>query len=380
MTGASTLASLGVTNNATVGGTLGIGKPASLTYALDVSGTVNLNKGLTVLANGMVAIVGATTCALDVSGLAIFSSNVGIGLTNPSYALEVKGDVGVTGLLLQNGTPYVGSQWTTSNGGIWYGGAIGVGSNMAVAFPGPARVALDVSGATVTNPIYLDTWSGVAAFGYSNAGLTGTARALPNYGLACVPTGGFAGATVASVNVCGSNQVNLVSGGGAGSTAPAFNLVVGYNSVVTVTGDGRVGIGTTAPAAALHVVGQALVTGDIAAFYSDDRLKTRIGDIDGALNIINSLSAFRYAPNDVALGYGFRNKVGLGLSAQEVKAVLPEIVTGAPFDAAPNETSASGQNYLTVQYERMVPVLVQAVRELTHRLRALEDKMNGTFF
>ena len=294
-------------------------------------------------------------------------------------ALDVSGDVAVhgslvtsninfTGALNQNGAPYIGSQWTTSNGAVTYASNVVIGKRVSTG-----GYALDVSGAVAANPHYLLSSAG----GFTNAGIAG-ANTLPTYGLA-YNAGGFLGATGvtgASVSVCGSNQVNLVAGCGvAWSSNAAFNMVVDTSPVVTVSGYGCVGIGTTAPAAALHVVGMAVVTGDIAAFYSDDRLKTRLGDISGALNIVDSLSAFRYSPNDVALRAGFPDKVGLGLSAQEVGGVFPEIVTPAPFDIGASG-SKSGENYLTIQYERMAPVLVQAIKELRREVRELRSEVD----
>ena len=53
-----------------------------------------------------------------------------------------------------------------------------------------------------------------------------------------------------------------------------------------------------------------------------------------------------------------------------------EIVTRAPFDIGPGATgSKSGKHYLTIQYERMVPVLVQAVRELTSKVSLLNERI-----
>jgi hypothetical protein len=58
----------------------------------------------------------------------------------------------------------------------------------------------------------------------------------------------------------------------------------------------------------------------------------------------------------------------VGLSAQAVQRVLPEIVKIAPFDSVRNAegviVSKSGENYLTMSYERLTPVFVEAIKEL----------------
>jgi len=79
---------------------------------------------------------------------------------------------------------------------------------------------------------------------------------------------------------------------------------------------------------------------------------------------------FKYNCNDLAESYGFdKSKNEIGLSAQEIKKYYPELVTLAPFDTIRNEgsdknISKSGEDYLTLKYERLVPVLLQGIKEL----------------
>ena len=79
-------------------------------------------------------------------------------------------------------------------------------------------------------------------------------------------------------------------------------------------------------------------TGNITAYFSDERLKTKTGNIENALDKINSLEGFTYVENDLAKSLGFHNnKQQVGLSAQSVKAVLPEAVALAPIDYLEDE-------------------------------------------
>ena len=73
------------------------------------------------------------------------------------------------------------------------------------------------------------------------------------------------------------------------------------------------------------------------------------------------------------------------MSAQEVQAVMPEAVSIAPFDIARDDetgetlpnVSASGEDYLTVDYARLVPLLVEAIKEQQQQIDELKAKLEG---
>jgi len=119
--------------------------------------------------------------------------------------------------------------------------------------------------------------------------------------------------------------------------------------------------------------------GNVTAYYSDERLKTKTGGIDNALEKVVGLSGFLYVENDLARSLGYTNaKQQVGVSAQAVQAVLPEAVSLAPvdFETLDDGTiiSKSGKNYLTVDYSRLVPLLIEAIKELRNEVEALKNK------
>ena len=124
--------------------------------------------------------------------------------------------------------------------------------------------------------------------------------------------------------------------------------------------------------------GNILATGNITAYYSDERLKDIISVIPNALDKVMTLRGFYYTNNELAKENGYTDeKVQLGVSAQEVEAVLPEIVTLAPFDMCGDNDpingdgklySKSGQHYKTVDYSRLTPLLIEAIKELKGEL------------
>jgi hypothetical protein len=108
--------------------------------------------------------------------------------------------------------------------------------------------------------------------------------------------------------------------------------------------------------------GEIRATNNITAYYSDDRLKTRLGNIENALAKVMSLNGFQYEANETAQALGYTVKQEIGLSAQEVQAVLPEVVVPAPID----------EKYLTIHYERVIPLLVEAIKELKKEIDELK--------
>ena len=110
------------------------------------------------------------------------------------------------------------------------------------------------------------------------------------------------------------------------------------------------------------------VTGDLVAFASDDRLKTNKEQLTGALDKVCSLSGFTFNFNETAGELGFNtDHTYVGVSAQDVQKVLPEAVYPAP----------ASDKYITVQYEKIVPLLIEAIKELSDKVSALEDKLNN---
>lgn len=129
----------------------------------------------------------------------------------------------------------------------------------------------------------------------------------------------------------------------------------------------------------LNLNNNLYVIGDIVGLLSDERLKKDIKTINNASDKVNQLRGVTYHYNDVAEHYGFKDKgEQIGLLAQDAEKVIPQVVKPAPFDTVynsdSNPISQSGQNYKTIQYEKVVPLLVEAIKELTDRVKKLEEK------
>jgi len=166
------------------------------------------------------------------------------------------------------------------------------------------------------------------------------------------------------------------SGGGGGwwSKIDDDTNNIYYSSNVKIGGYSNI-----SPNAELEVNGDIITTGTVTSGYSDDRLKNYTSNIENPIDIIKSLNGYYFKPNALANNFGYYNKDReIGISAQEVQSVLPEIVKLAPFDSARNINneliSKSGSNYLTVDYEKLAPLFIEAIKELTNKINKMDKE------
>ncbi len=119
------------------------------------------------------------------------------------------------------------------------------------------------------------------------------------------------------------------------------------------------------------------VRGDITAFgsaASDDRLKTNKVGITSALAKVGTLSGFTYNWNSLAGTIGFSTDVRqVGVSAQQVQAVVPEAVQARVIGPA-NNVGVSTE-FLIVKYEKLAPLLIEAIKELKAENDALKARV-----
>jgi hypothetical protein len=123
--------------------------------------------------------------------------------------------------------------------------------------------------------------------------------------------------------------------------------------------------------------GDTYHSGDVIAYASDFRLKENISSINNALEKINKIRGVNYRWKDEVeeLGFSPTKKDDIGVIAQEILEVLPEAVRPAPFDYV-NGTSVTGENYLTVQYEKIVPLLIESIKELNQKVEDQQTLIN----
>jgi len=170
------------------------------------------------------------------------------------------------------------------------------------------------------------------------------------------------------------SKATLTAGTGVTITNGAGSITIATGQDINTTADVQfdsIGVGT----AAAGTTGTIRTTGEIVTHYSDERLKQNIELIPNALEKVASLRGVTYEPNSIAESFGYKKESLVGVLAGDVEKVLPQAVKSAPFDIMlyeDNEISRSGENYKTVQYEKLVPLLIEAIKELNNQIKELK--------
>ena len=103
---------------------------------------------------------------------------------------------------------------------------------------------------------------------------------------------------------------------------------------------------------------QIEASGDVIAFgSSDERLKDNITYIHKPIDKINKIGGYKFTWNDKQDTYLGKD---VGVLAQEIEAIMPEVVT----------TRATG--YKAVKYEKIVPLLIEGIKELDKKIKHIE--------
>jgi hypothetical protein len=238
---------------------------------------------------------------------------------------------------------------------------------------GVAPAFLSTGGGTLTDDltIYRNSAPTTGAVFLGNSGArylfyNGTNYELPGGQLA------INGSTALHAGNYNSYSPTLTGGNASGT----WNInVTGSAGTFTSTSQNSqfnsIGVGTAASGTA----GEIRATNEVTAYYSDTRLKTDIEKISNASDKLKSISGILYKNNELAKSFGFtKEERQVGVLAQEIKNVLPEAVRNAPFDIAEDGTSKSGEDYLTVKYELLVPLLIEALKDALERIEKLESK------
>ena len=217
------------------------------------------------------------------------------------------------------------------------------------------------SGVNTTQNTNITNAGTYANSAFATANTVSSASSYANSAFLTANTPNHTANSASSYANSGFAAANSASSYANSSFSKANNALTAGANTTTNVQFGSFGVGT----AASGTTGEIRATGNVTAFFSDDRLKTKLGTIENALYKVNSLTGFYYEPNELAQGLGYTIHRQVGLSAQTMQNVMPEIVTTAPID----------DKYLTIWYEKTVPLLVEAIKELSNEVEEIKKKL-----
>ena len=296
--------------------------------------------------SGNTHFIDAGELALNLTDGKMFSSNgsvhfeVGSNLVNLTVTsntnvgnLYATGQVTLAGSVVANGTLGISGQVLKTNGsGVFWGTVSGGGgSSVTMSNTAPAGAS--------TGDQWWDTESGRLYIYYDDGTSSQWVDASPG-----IP--GPAGTN-------GTNGADGADGAdGAGFTSSTDGQI---NSL---------GVGTPPS----NVTGEIRAAATITAFYSSDqRIKTNILDITNPIEKIMSIRGvtFKWTEEEVSRRGGIDGKFvreeEVGVIAQEIQSVLPQIVAERP------------DGYLAVRYEMIVPLLVESIKEQQKQIEELKQ-------
>lgn len=170
----------------------------------------------------------------------------------------------------------------------------------------------------------------------------------------------------------GSFVARSTSTGGDGNLAGMTFWHDSYAIRLGVRGDGYFGLGSYSRAAWSWYsdnAGNMVAAGNVQA-YSDPDLKDNVVPIANALDLIAKLDGVRFVWNRKTNLIGKPGQADIGVLADQVEAVMPEAVGRS----IPDEDN-DGHQWRTVDYTKLVPVLIQAVKELRSEIDSLKARV-----
>ncbi|MEM9339062.1 MAG: tail fiber domain-containing protein [Bacteroidota bacterium] len=403
-----------------IGGNVGIGTDTPL-EKLDIAGNL---KADSLIGDGsqLTGILGLSQWEDDANGIVYNSGNVGIGTNSPTEKLDISGgnlrfdnefgivsDSGASFTTSSNGRTFIVKSGATTGSianfrnannqlsvAIRANGRVGVGTNSP-------KAKLDISGGNLR----LDNGFGIMAdsgalirtnadgsFFRIRSGATSSNivqfRNSANETTAVFKSNGRFGVgtnspraklDVAEGNLYLDNGFGILADSGAlirtnaegnffriRSGAGAANIAqfrnVNNETAVTVKTSGRVGIGKNNPNHELDVNGSIQAVTYFTA--SDARFKKGMNAIEEAMTLIGELEGITYqfkADNAEFADRDFPKGKQFGLSAQQVREILPELV------------SEEKDGFLSVNYVGVVPILIEALKEQNSKMEELAKKM-----
>jgi|TARA_R100000482_G_scaffold52162_1_gene18551 cytoskeletal protein CcmA (bactofilin family) len=206
--------------------------------------------------------------------------------------------------------------------------------------------------------------AGVKIFGPTHICNIGTPLGEPGTGCTYLCVDGGKAVFTNNISVGGNADV---TGDITVNDITASGCIIGANicSTATICADttiqatGNITSGSTIQGVNLCATGTIQSNGDIIAFASSDKnLKSNIKKIQNSNNILKGINGYTFDWNEEAE----RSGSDYGVIAQEIQEVVPEIVV------------ERSNGTLAVDYQKLIPILIEEVKSLNNRIEVLEGK------
>ncbi len=308
------------------------------------------------------------------------NTNVGIGTSVPQYDLDVNGDINFTGTFYQDGSQFVASRWTAGTGNDIYrlNGDVGIGTTNPQApldvvgnikltgeLRGPSNFIIDpeavgdnTGAVRIKGDLYVDgtqfivnsTTIELADFNVGIATTVGTNVLLDGAGIG-----------IGSINI--RKTITWNNTASALTSSEDWNLVTGKQYEIggtqvlssTTIGSGVTNSSLTSVGTLTNLNVAGIVTANDFNSASDIKLKENVSVIDDPLDKIAQLEGVNFQWKE-------NGKKSLGVIAQEVEKVLPELV--------------SGEESKTVNYNGLIGLLIECVKEQQKEIEELKQLIN----
>jgi len=338
-------------------------------YTLDVNGTVNAVRfiGDGSALTGIVGTGSGTTISSQWStnntNIYTINSNVGIGLNNPTSALQVQGNITCSGSLVASNLTLTSSVPFINGDTQFYRSALQINPvRQFFTVTSPTQSVFNLtassSGRYIAYASNTEIYQNGIKLGYSNA-------TQNDYSVATIynsTTTTFA-VTLASPAML-NDYVDIVVWPSLVDTGLAIQPGYVYQQFYDIWSlsnnnvyynNGNVGVGTSVPAYNMHVVGNIYATNSIIAF-SDESIKTNVNTIQNPIDLVTKLRGVTYTRVDT-------REQQIGVIAQEVQKILPEVVS----------ISAEG---MSVAYGNMAGLFIEAIKEMSEELKSLKKQVD----
>jgi hypothetical protein len=281
--------------------------------------------------------------------------DVGIGTREPDQLLHLSGVAGTDGIKFPDNSVQISAYPKTNEGNV----AIGDGwiSNDGNTNDG---ISFTTDGNIKIGDNYLSKDGDDEGIRINSHGHVGFGSAPSASTIRVVSDGVEAGYAGVFLNEESADGTVLILGINQENT-PVLNVVdENYNKLLLVEGDGKIGIMTGNPQYALQVGNSGDGTQARANSwntFSDRRWKTDLQKVENPLKKINSITGYYYKWIDKV-----DTTAHFGVMAQDVEAVLPEIV------------SADDDGYKSVDYSKLSALLIEGIKEQNKKIEKLNTE------